>query len=219
MTVLECVPSLLLVLLPVGDPQIPANLPPLSPPGGGACIIERALRPGDVIVCTTDGFVSRAIRRETDGPVSHAMLYVGEGKVVEAREFDSADFKHRSSRVREVTLDWALRNASLAVAFRRRGLTARGAERLVEAARARIGRPYNYWGVYQQLVCRWSGATYCRFDPPGGAVYCSQLIFNVFEEIDLPLSPGGPFFDDPNQLVRLPANGLRTLDYVGHLKH
>ena len=56
----------------------------LDPGVGGQCVGESALEAGDLIVSTTAARVSRGIRTATSSPVSHAMLYVGNGQVIEA---------------------------------------------------------------------------------------------------------------------------------------
>src|SRR5207253_2687289 len=58
---------------------------PLSPANGGRSIGEDALEIGDIILATTrDDPVSIGIRVASHAPVSHAMLYIGGGQVVEA---------------------------------------------------------------------------------------------------------------------------------------
>ncbi|MDB5915682.1 MAG: hypothetical protein JWP22_4357, partial [Ramlibacter sp.] len=110
---------------------------PLDPGAGGRSIGVGALQAGDIIVSTTSQFVSRAIRLGTFSPVSHTMLYVGDGKVIEAI----------GSGVRETTLAAAMADAILAVAYRHPRLDAAHATVAVAYARTRIGNPYNYAGV------------------------------------------------------------------------
>lgn len=67
-----------------------------------------ALQPADIVVSTTPATVSWVIREVTGAPFSHAMLYVGNGDVIEAIP----------SSVVPRTLNAALSEATLAVAFR-----------------------------------------------------------------------------------------------------
>ena len=57
---------------------------PLDPGVGGMSIGVDALQPADIIVSTARHAVSYAIRAGTLSAISHAMLYVGNGKVIEA---------------------------------------------------------------------------------------------------------------------------------------
>src|SRR6476620_6347967 len=55
---------------------------PLDPGIGGMSIGVDALQPADIIVSTARHAVSYAIRAGTLSAVSHAMLYVGDGRVI-----------------------------------------------------------------------------------------------------------------------------------------
>jgi hypothetical protein len=72
-----------------------------------------ALRPADIIVSTTDAAVSAVIRAGSGSSVSHSMLYIGGGAVVEAVDVG----------VLRRPLADALQGAVLAIALRRRNLT------------------------------------------------------------------------------------------------
>lgn len=69
-----------------------------------------ALRPADIIVSTTDAAVSAMIRAGSGSSVSHSMLYIGGGAIVEAID---------AGVVRRPLAD-ALQGAVLAIALRRR---------------------------------------------------------------------------------------------------
>jgi hypothetical protein len=55
-----------------------------APAQGEAFIGPEALRPGDILLTSMPGFAAASIELMTLAPVSHAALYVGEGRVVEA---------------------------------------------------------------------------------------------------------------------------------------
>jgi len=69
-----------------------------------------ALRPADIVVSTTDAGVSAVIRASIGASVSHSMIYVGGGFVIEAIE----------NGVTRRPLAAAIELASLAIALRRR---------------------------------------------------------------------------------------------------
>lgn len=85
-----------------------------------------ALQPADIIVSTARHAVSYAIRAGTLSAVSHAMLYVGDGKV------DAV-----GNGVREVPIEQAIGDAILAVAYRENRVTTALAQTIVDYASAR----------------------------------------------------------------------------------
>ncbi|GAA5785138.1 papain-like cysteine protease family protein [Chitiniphilus shinanonensis] len=187
---------------------------PLDPGEGGRSIGTDALQAGDIIVSTARHVVSYGIRAGTLSAVSHAMLYVGDGKVIEAV----------GDGVREVPLSSAIGGALLAVAYRDPRVDNDKAAALVAYARGRVGNPYNYAGV--------AFTGYRILNPGGaalidalarvlglevgqaGAVYCSELVYDAFQDAGIPLSGTRPADSRPSDIVDL--FGTR-LGYVGHL--
>jgi cell wall-associated NlpC family hydrolase len=187
---------------------------PLDPGAGGRSIGLEPLAVGDVIVSTTRDFISRIIRLGTLSPVSHVMLYVGNGRVIEAV----------GHGVRETTLGEAISDAILAVAYRVPGLNAAGAAQVVAHARSRLGSPYNFAGVayqgYSILNPLDSAVLQAIGDRLGveagqaGAVYCSELVLESFERTGHPLGTR-PAQSTPNGIAQLARS---RWSYVGHLK-
>jgi N-acetyl-anhydromuramyl-L-alanine amidase AmpD len=188
---------------------------PLDPGVGGQSIGIDALQPADIIVSTARHPVSYAIRTGTLSAVSHAMLYVGDGNVIEAV----------GEGVREVSLEQAIGDALLGVAYRHPSLAASQAAAAVAHARARVGAPYNYAGVaftgyrlLNPLPARAIEAIAGRLGLPVASaqgVYCSELVFEAFERAGAPLVASRPSESTPQDLVRLSQH---LLSYVGHLK-
>ena len=189
---------------------------PLDPGAGGRSIGVAALKAGDIIVSTTRAFASRIIRLGTVSPVSHVMLFVGDGKVIESV----------GSGVRETTLDAAIADAILAVAYRHPQLDAARAAAVVAHARSRIGNPYNIAGVafigYRMLnplpaaVIEAVGRRLGVEPGQAGAVYCSELVLECFERAGVPLTVGArPAQSTPDQVAQFARS---SLGYVGHLK-
>ncbi|XZG68931.1 papain-like cysteine protease family protein [Chitinibacteraceae bacterium HSL-7] len=187
---------------------------PLDPGQGGQSIGPDALEAGDIIVSTARHPVSYGIRVGTLSAVSHAMLYVGAGKVVEAV----------GSGVREVALETALSDAILAVAYRDPRVDATKAGQIVTYARSRVGNAYNYAGVafsgYRILnpggadiidgIARLAGLEVGQ----AGASYCSELVYEAFERAGIPLASSRPPDSRPGDIVNLFGS---RLSYVGHL--
>lgn len=188
---------------------------PLDPGAGGRSIGVEAMQPGDIIVSTTRAWVSRAIRLGTLSPVSHVMLYLGGGRVIEAV----------GSGVREVTVEAALHDAILAVAYRVRNLSTAQRDRVLSEARKFKDQPYNYPGIVQRgiaIVAPVTGAVVDAISrllsvPPqqAHAVYCSQLVLEAYRLAGINLLDAPPSQSTPEAVARL---AQARLQYVGHLK-
>jgi len=187
---------------------------PLDPGAGGQSIGLAALQAGDLIVSTVRAAVSYAIRGGTFSSVSHAMLYIGDGEVVEAV----------GSGVRRTTLANAIDDAILAVAYRDPRVDADKAQLICEYAKAQVGKPYSYAGVAAtglriiNPVAAVAGWIHDRLsvDPDtAGSYYCSELLFAAYAHAGIPLTGDRASNSVPNDIVRL-SHG--RLNYVGHLK-
>lgn len=199
---------------------------PLDPGSGGRSISAEMLEPGDILLSTTDAGVSRAIRAVTHAPISHAALYVGGGRVVEAID-DGVTLR---------SLDIALADDTLAVAYRHRDMTPEKAAQVVDFAesQARAGRPFDRWGLVRVAPGHLARAVCNRLDgearrrclaaagrlrvgtDDSGSFYCSELVLTAFRHAGLGLADQDPSWSAPGQILDLHHNGL--LDYVGHLK-
>ncbi len=198
---------------------------PLDPGTGGRSIGPDALATGDIILSTTDAAISAAIRSATSSPVSHALLYVGDGQVVEAI----------AAGVQLRTLEEAVAGATVAVAFRHPSITSDQALRVRDFAGQQLGRPYDTWGVVRQAAFRLDRAAFCsgktgeeleRCVSWAGRVnlgtgsndtfFCSQLVLAAFDGAGIPLTSTPPSWSSPGEIAELSLSG--TLGYVGHLK-
>lgn len=187
---------------------------PLDPGIGGQSIGLDALSPGDIIVSTARAAVSYLIRAGTVSAISHAMIYVGDGNIVEAV----------GDGVREVPLASAIGDAILAVAYRDPRVDATKAAQIVAYARSQIGQPYNYagvarvgWRILHPLQARIFDAIRERLgtdDQSAQSFYCSELVFSAFENAGIPLVAARADASTPEDLVQL-RHG--SLGYVGHL--
>ena len=182
-------------------------------------ISENALRPADIICSTTNAAISAVIRAGIGSSVSHCILYIGNGQVVEAV----------GEGVTQRPLANALEHASLAIALRRRNLTA-----VIDYATgfARRNLPYDAVGAAGAGVATGSkGAVLagfgCQIYLPlcaiaGGpavndarpenadkAFFCSELIARCFELAGAPVVHGAASFVAP-RAIRM-ANTLYLL--------
>lgn len=200
---------------------------PLDPGNGGRSIGADALQIGDIIVSTTSKLGSRIIRLGTGADVSHAILYVGDGRVVEAIE----------DGVVERSLAEALADASLAVALRHPRLTAEQALRVRDTAGKAVGLKFDGLGLVQRGLYQLDRITFCDTMPAGSAgrancyrwvgkvnlsynneqrFFCSELVLTAYQSAGLPLTATPPNWTSPGDLQELRLSLL--LGYVGHLK-
>ena len=209
---------------------VPQLLPmpnvPLDPGNGGRSIGLGALEPADIILSTTDQWGSWFIKKGTQSPVSHSMLYVGGGQVVEAIE--------EGVVLRPLTQ--ALADASFAVALRYQALPEMKALEIVDFAGTQIGAKYDYgYGTFRQALFRLDLITMCH-GLQGEALhecrrwlgmidigtatndewFCSELITKSFEQAGFPLTDEPAAWVAPDDIIQLSSNGM--LGYVGHLK-
>ncbi|MCC7507450.1 MAG: hypothetical protein IT259_19240 [Saprospiraceae bacterium] len=198
---------------------------PLSPATGGMSLDWNALHRGDIILSTTTAVQSAAIRAFTNSPISHACVYIGDGRIIEAV----------GSGVEDKSLDSALADDSVAVAFRHPQMTSDKALQLRDYLGQQLGRPYNYWGIARQATFRVESSRCslvptetlreaCRNffgrillgTPDNQSFFCSQLVLEAYQQIGLPLTNTPANWATPNDIAVLSYNG--TLLYVGHLK-
>lgn len=192
---------------------------PLTPAaGGGMCITTAALEPADVIVTTGDATFSKIIRGATSSQVSHAMLYVGNGMIVEAVT---------DPGVRRVMLGKALSKATLGVAYRRAGLSIAKQMAIVASVSRHVGKKYDYSGAAgaglrsNLVLCVVSGIAACSAAHAGALqsskrFFCSELVLQAFKNAGAPLVGHAPGVSTPQDIVT--AYGSGTLEYVGHLR-
>ncbi len=177
------------------------------------------LRAADILVTTGRGFISGGIRTATGTDYSHAILYIGDGKVIEAID----------QGVVERDLSLALAEATLAVALRRRFMNDAAQKLVVQMARKFLGRPYDYVGAAGAGLAHNRGKAACASMPgPCLALYvaaqvnaspqnrdkkffCSELAARCYEIAGVPIT------DDPSFTTPRTVRVSESLLYVGHL--
>jgi uncharacterized protein YycO len=194
---------------------------PLDPGAGGRSIGTDALEIGDIVVSTTPAWISRRIKEVTGSPVSHAMLYIGGGQVVE-------------SILEGVTLrslGEAVKEATLAAAYRHPRLSSTQALRVRDAVGLNLGKGYDFAGIAGQagfaldraVLCleadieciRRVGTNNMRLERKD-RFFCSELVADAFRQVGLPLTDTPPSWVSPDDIANLRIRG--HLEYVGHLK-
>jgi hypothetical protein len=175
-------------------------------------IAVSALRPADIIVSTTNASVSAVIRAGIGSSVSHSMIYVGGGFVVEAVE----------RGVLRNQLTDALDQAVLAIALRRRNLTEKQRADVIKYATQFMWRPYDKIGAAGSGTSLARGGLLAAFgcgislmfcgvgtagvvnnarpEVADRAFFCSELVARVFELAGAPILEGSPSFTTPRHI-------------------
>lgn len=198
---------------------------PLEPGNGGRSISADALETGDLVVSTTPDKISGAIRRVTGSLVSHAMLYIGAGQVVEAIE-DGVVLR---------SIEDAVKDSRLVVAFRHPDLSPEQALRIRDYAGRQLDKRYN-WAILRHPAFLLDKAVFCRGKTgedldrcvnwygrinigtaSNDRFYCSELVLKAYQEAGVPLTNIAPNFSTPGEIPELQQTG--KLAYVGHLKY
>lgn len=193
------------------------NIPLTPKSGGGVCIDQRALQSADIIVATTDAPASRFIRYATFSAVSHALLYAGNGRVIEAV----------GEGVRDTSLAEAIKEDILAVAYRHKQMTPTAAETILRFARSQVGKSYDYSGAAAAglhnntgLCVALLGVIGCsvargiRWEQPD-RFFCSELVLAAYKAAGLYVVDGNPSNAAPDDIASASSTGI--LCYVGHL--
>lgn len=182
------------------------------------------LRVADIIVSTTNAAISGAIRNAMGADISHAALFTQPNYVIEAI----------GDGVREHSYEEAYREATLAIALRRRNLTEENKSNVVNHARTFAGLPYDAVGAAGSGMTTNRGAVINGLgfiiSPLGSAIgqaeiynnareanrdnkfFCSELVARAFELAGVPIVNTAATYTNP-RAIRVSSH----LMYVGHL--
>jgi hypothetical protein len=206
----------------------------LNPRNGGVTAAERDLRPGDILLSSADGLHSVGIRLLTLAPVSHASLYLGDGRLAEAV----------GEGIRERTVSQLVAEEATVVAFRHPGVQPDHVARMDGFVRETLGQKYNFVGVMlhapfsiERRLCEVPLAPSMLRDfclQGVGAVqlglgrsdrfFCSQFVLEAYRRAGLPLTDADPRLLSPADLLHMREGDVpsvranQALQYVGHLK-
>ncbi|CAN7619235.1 YiiX/YebB-like N1pC/P60 family cysteine hydrolase [Acidovorax sp. LjRoot194] len=206
----------------------------LTPANGGQSISGQDLRAGDIILSATNGINSLGIRAITLSPVSHAALYLGDDRIIEAV---GSGVRMRS------TAEFVADEATI-VAFRHPGVTDEHATAMRAFAQAQDGKKYNTTGIVLQAPFTLQ-RKYCELPLVPGSVrdacirgiaaiqlgaarndrfFCSQLVLEAYRAAQLPLTDASALLISPADLLHMREGDVpsvqikQALQYVGHLK-
>lgn len=201
----------------------------------GTVLAFEDLRPGDIILSSAPTLSSAGIQLLTFAPVSHAALYIGEGRVVEAIP----------PRVQVRFLERLLAEEDMAFVLRDPELSDEQAARMAEYALGQTGAAFSYFGVTLQAPFSLSRRL-CELPLVPSALrdaclrglglvhylassetrfFCSQLVLKAYARAGTPLTSADPRMIAPADILHMregdvPSVRIRQpLRVVGHLKH
>ena len=217
-----------------GLPQLRLQNSVIAPGQGGELIAISALEPADILLSSAATLQSFGIQLATLAPVSHALVYLGEGSVAEA--------VGEGVRVRRI--EAVLAEEAMVVAFRAPDITPVQAQRLRDWSLSQVGVRYNTVGVVLAAPFVLSRRL-CELPlVPGPArdacvrgfaivqlgasrddrFFCSQFVLEAYRQAGAPLSTADPRWVSPADLLHMREGDVATLgasqplQYVGHLK-
>lgn len=192
------------------------------------------LQAGDILFSAERSAISLGVRLFNNASVSHAFIYLGNGQIAEAV----------GAGVRIRSLDAALKESTLTVAFRRDDLSDDDIAQLRQFAQQHSGKGYNYIGIAKQTpysivrnvcelpiiprhirrLCLNSVSTILITPFAGEGFFCSQFVIESFNHIKKPLTTARPEAVTPLDILHLRHGDVASvkasahLHYVGHLQ-
>ena len=207
----------------------------IAPKTDEAALKPNELRPGDIILTTSPGLVGASIQLVTWSPITHAAIYLGDGRIVEALR----------PVVRVRRLDELLAEDFVVMALRHPGLSAEQAQQIRDYGLQKAGTPFNYMGVTLHVpysvarrvcelplvpsplrdACLRSVGMMNYLASNGSRLFCSQLVLDAYRQAGLPITDADPRLITPSDLLHMREGDVasvrihRPLRYVGHLKY
>ena len=206
----------------------------LNPRNGGVLVSAQDLRPGDIILSSSNGISSVGVRLLTLSPVSHASLYLDGEQVAEAV----------GQGIRRRSLAAFLEEEATVVAFRHPGFKPEHAQHIESFVQQHVGQKYNFIGVMLQApfslerrlcelpmvpsqvrdFCVQGVAAVQLGIGRNDQFFCSQFVLEAYRRAGLPLTAADPRLFSPGDLLHMREGDVpsvrihQALQYVGHLK-
>lgn len=168
-------------------------------------LLQHNLKPGDIILTATEHWISTAIKIASWSKFSHAILYIGSGKAIEAR----GDGVNEKSLTDALTADGG-DPASVATVFRYKGnLSKNQRQKIIGFARGKVKAraQYDYRGVsgVESGSC---DVFNHNIQQNPEAYFCSELVAEAFRTAGVPLSDRSSPCISPKDLGAAPKTDL-----------
>ena len=207
----------------------------IAPGNGGELVGPAALQPGDILLTSIATVNSFGIRLGTFSPVSHAVVYLGDGQIAEAV----------GSGVRVRPVADVIAEEQMVVAFRHPLLQPAQMARLQGWALTQVGTRYNTAGVLLNApfvlnrracelplvpgplrdFCISGLATVQLGGSRNDQFFCSQFVLEAYNQAGVPITTADPRWVSPADLLHMREGDVpsiaatQPLRYVGHLKY
>jgi uncharacterized protein YycO len=204
-------------------------------PAADGFVAPAALQPGDILLTSMPGFTAASIELLTFAPVSHAALYIGDGRIVEAVR----------SGVGERSIDEVMADEKVALVLRYPDLTIAQARRIREYAQDKTGAGFNFIGITLQIpyeisrracelplvpavlrdACIRAMGVFSHLAATEGRLFCSQLVLQAYRHAGVQLTEADPRIISPADILHMREGDVssvriaKPLQYVGHLKY
>ena len=205
-------------------------------PGSEEALVDpEDLRPGDILLTSEPSLRAAGIQLFTFAPVSHAAVYTGEGKIVEAA----------MPSVRTRAIQGVLKDETVVVVLRHPELTEEQARLIKEYALAKSGAGFSFLGVTLQFpfsigrrvcevplvpsavrdACLRSLGVLSQMAAADSQLFCSQLVLQAYRHAGAPLTNADPRLISPADILHMREGDVssfsirRPLRYVGLLKY
>ena len=209
--------------------------PSAEPVGKHAFVRADQLRPGDILLTSMPGIAAAGIELLTTAPVSHAAVYIGKGRVIEAVR----------SGVRMRSIEQIMAEESIALVLRYPGLSDAQARRIREYAQHKLGAGFSFFGVSVQApysitrkacelplvasplrdACIRAMGVFSQLAETERQLFCSQLVLQAYRSAGVPLTDADPRIVSPGDILHMREGDVpslrihKALHYVGHLKY
>jgi uncharacterized protein YycO len=207
----------------------------IEPAEGDAVLKQEALRPGDILLTHAPSLRATGIQLFTFAPVSHAAVYIGDGKIVEAV----------MPSVRTRSMEDVLKEETVVVVLRHPELTGEQARLIREYALEKSGTGFSFLGVTLQFplsigrkvcevpliptalrdACIRSLGVLNHLAASENQLFCSQLVLQAYRHAGVPITYADPRLISPADILHMREGDVssfkirKQLQFVGHLKY
>lgn len=207
----------------------------VAPQKDEAALAQDTLEPGDIILTSAPTLRSVGIRLFTLSSVSHAALYIGDGRIVEAL----------GSGVRERPLEELLREENVALVLRYPGLTRDEQLEMLDYARQKTGARFNYFGATLHVpfsltrricelpllpgtirdACLRSMGVFSYAAATESQLFCSQLVMQAYQRAGVQVTDADPRLLTPADILHMREGDVssvrvrKQLRYMGYLRY
>jgi uncharacterized protein YycO len=203
--------------------------PSLTLDGDRVLARQEDLRPGDILLTAGAGVTAAGIQLMTLGPVSHAAIYIGDGRVVEAVP----------SGVRVQGLQELLAAEIAVVALRYPDLSEEQAAEIRAYALRQVGVPFNFLGLMLHMplsiqrtacdlplaplgardVCIRTIGSIQYLSPRSSQFFCSQLVLQAYRHAGVPMTDADPRIVRPADILHMREGDVPSIRVSKQLAH